>query len=348
MSTANISAVFHPVSPPPILHPAPARTGEVALRVEALRKSYGSIEAVAGLSFEIHAGEVFGLLGPNGAGKTTTISVLATQLRPTSGDAVVFGHSVRQEVAVVRRLIGVVPQDISLYPKLTAAENIKFFGRMYGVPKDELSRRLDELLDLVGLETRRNDYVDVFSGGMKRRLNLAVSLIHRPALLLLDEPTVGVDPHSREHLFSIVRRLRSEGTAILYTTHYMEEAERLCDRIVIIDHGKVLADDTVRGLYRRLPASRSVALDLEPPAASENLLAGLAAMPGISAVQGTAGGVRFDTADFGANLALALEHIAGLGARVTSVKSGQTSLEDVFITLTGHALRDGPPADTLP
>ncbi len=336
MSTANISAVFHPVSPPPILHPAPARTGEVALRVEALRKSYGSIEAVAGLSFEIHAGEVFGLLGPNGAGKTTTISVLATQLRPTSGDAVVFGHSVRQEVAVVRRLIGVVPQDISLYPKLTAAENIKFFGRMYGVPKDELSRRLDELLDLVGLETRRNDYVDVFSGGMKRRLNLAVSLIHRPALLLLDEPTVGVDPHSREHLFSIVRRLRSEGTAILYTTHYMEEAERLCDRLGIMDEGKIIAMGTFEELLTEAGCSEVVELRGLPPGAD---LSRLQSTPGVCRMESHEDVTRVFVSNATAVLGPLQQALSRYPENVM-VQITPLSLENLFLQLTGKELRD--------
>ena len=202
----NALAAFPTISAAPPAAPGIDRAP--ALRIDALRKRYGVIEAVAGLSFEIQAGEIFGLLGPNGAGKTTTISVVATQLRPTSGDAMVFGHSVRTDVAAVRRMIGVVPQEIALYPMLTAAENIRFFGRMYEVNRVELERRIDELLQLVGLEGRREDYVKTFSGGMKRRLNLAVGLIHRPRLVLLDEPTVGVDPHSREHIFKIVRRLR--------------------------------------------------------------------------------------------------------------------------------------------
>jgi ABC-2 type transport system ATP-binding protein len=334
MTTANVSAVPSPV--PPILHPAPARTGDVALRVEALRKRYDTIEAVAGLSFEIHAGEIFGLLGPNGAGKTTTISVIATMLRPTAGDAMVFGHSVRHDVAAVRRMIGVVPQEVALYPKLTAAENIKFFGRMYGVPKDELERGVSELLELVGLETRRDDAVDVFSGGMKRRLNLAVSLIHRPRLLLLDEPTVGVDPHSREHLFSVVRRLRNEGTAILYTTHYMEEAERLCDRLGIMDEGKIIALGTLDVLLAEAGCSEVVELRGLPPRAD---LSGLRSMPGVCRMESHDGLTRVFVSNATVVLAPLQDALSRFSEHVM-VQIQPLSLENLFLQLTGKELRD--------
>lgn len=306
------------------------------MRVDALRKRYDAIEAVAGLSFEIHTGEVFGLLGPNGAGKTTTISVLATQLRPTSGDALVFGHSVRHDVAAVRRMIGVVPQEISLYPKLTAAENIKFFGRMYDVPKDELARRVDELLELVGLETRRDDYVDIFSGGMKRRLNLAVSLVHQPKLLLLDEPTVGVDPHSREHLFSIVRRLRAAGTAILYTTHYMEEAERLCDRLGIMDEGKIIALGTLEVLLAEAGCSEVVELRGLPPQAD---LSRLQSMPGVCRMESHDGITRLFVSNATAVL-VPLQQALSRYPEHVMVQISPLSLENLFLQLTGKELRD--------
>lgn len=345
MTTANVSAIPRSAVVAPdsstmpaasILHPAPAGTGEVALRVDGLHKRYESIEAVAGLSFEIRSGEIFGLLGPNGAGKTSTISVIATQLRPTSGDALVFGHSVRREVAAVRRMIGVVPQDIALYPKLTAAENVRFFGRMYGVPKAELETRIDALLDLVGLEGRRGDYVATFSGGMKRRLNLAVSLVHQPRLVLMDEPTVGVDPHSREHIFSIVRRLRNEGTAILYTTHYMEEAERLCDRLGIMDEGKIIAMGTLEELITQLGCAEVIEIR------------GLPAVADVSRLQAAAGVCRVETHDgllrlYVSNAVQALaplhQFVSRYGDRVT-VEIAPLSLETVFLQLTGKELRD--------
>ncbi len=338
MTTAPIGTVASDpsISQTPILHPAPARTGQPALRVEALRKRYATVEAVAGLSFEIYPGEVFGLLGPNGAGKTTTISVLASQLRPTSGDAVVFGHSVRTDVAAVRAMIGVVPQDIALYPRLTAEENVRFLGRMYGVPKAELERRIDELLDLVGLEARRRDYVETFSGGMKRRLNLAASLVHHPKLVLLDEPTVGVDPHSREHIFSIVRGLRNEGTAILYTTHYMEEAERLCDRLGIMDEGKIIAMGSLSDLLNEAGCSEVVEVRGLPDAAD---LSRLQTATGVCRMETHDGVIRLFVSSAPRILAPLHQAIGRYADRVF-VEITPLSLENLFLQLTGKELRD--------
>jgi ABC-2 type transport system ATP-binding protein len=314
----------------------PERTGPPALRVQGLHKRYGKIEAVAGITFEINEGEVFGLLGPNGAGKTTTISVVATQLRPSAGDAVVFGHSVRRDIRAVRSMIGVVPQEIALYPKLTAAENIRFFGRMYRVAKAELEERIDALLRLVGLDGRRDDYVATFSGGMKRRLNMAVSLVHRPRLVLLDEPTAGVDPHSREHIFQIVRGLRDEGTAIVYTTHYMEEAERLCDRLGIMDEGKIIAMGTLDELINQLGCAEIIQLRGLPP------------MADLSRLQNAAGVCRVETHDgvtrvFVTSSARALAPLHQAISRYAdqvSVEITPLSLEALFLQLTGKELRD--------
>jgi ABC-2 type transport system ATP-binding protein len=305
------------------------------VRVEALRKRYDSIEAVAGLSFEIDEGEIFGLLGPNGAGKTTTISVIATRLRPSSGDALVFGHSVRSDVAAVRQIIGVAPQEVSLYPGLTALENVKFFGRMYGVPKARLAHRADELLELVGLEGRRNDEVDDFSGGMKRRLNLAVSLVHEPRLLLLDEPTVGVDAQSRERIFSIVRDLRKRGTAILYCTHYMEEAERLCDRLAIMDEGRIIAMGTLDALLGALDCAEVIDLRGLPPTIDLNRLRNA---PGVGRVELREQGVRL----FVRNATRVLASIQQVIGRADGVHVEITplSLEKLFLQLTGKELRD--------
>jgi ABC-2 type transport system ATP-binding protein len=315
------------------------------LSITHLQKRFGERVAVDDVSFEVRSGETVGLLGPNGAGKTTTLSMMSGISKPDGGSVSFLGQRVHQDANALKKRVGLVPQDLALYEELSAWANLELFGGLYGLSGALLATRALEALDLVGLANRRRDRVKEFSGGMKRRLNIAGALLHDPELILLDEPTVGVDPQSRNSIFENLEELKRRGKTLVYTTHYMEEAERLCDRIVIIDHGKVVADDTVRGLYRWLPASQRVALDLEPPA-SENLLAGLAATPGISAVHRTAGGVRFDTVDFDAHLALALAQIAGQDTRVTSVKSGQTSLEDVFITLTGHALRDGPLAES--
>ncbi len=214
---------------------------EVVLQVQSLRRKYGSLVALDDLSFELRQGEIFGLLGLNGAGKSTAISMLSTELQPSSGDALVCGYSIRKEPSLVRRWIGLVPADVALYPTLTVVENLRFFGRISGVARAELELRIDELLRYVGLEARRDHYVATLSGGMKRRLNIIVALVHRPRLVLLDEPTVGVDLHSREQIMQLVRGLRQKGTAVLYTTHHMEEAQALCDRIAILHDGVLVA-----------------------------------------------------------------------------------------------------------
>ncbi len=213
----------------------------VFVEVDDLRKNFNGTAAVQGVSFTIKRGEIFGLLGPNGAGKTTTIRMMATTLRPTSGEVTVGGHKVSTHADEVRQLIGVCPQDIALYMELTAMDNLMFFGRMEGLSKDESRQQALTNLELVGLSDRANSRVGKFSGGMKRRVNLAVALMNRPALLFLDEPTVGVDPQSRNRIFEAILGLRDQGMTLLYTTHYMEEADRLCDRIGIMDAGKIVA-----------------------------------------------------------------------------------------------------------
>jgi ABC-2 type transport system ATP-binding protein len=314
------------------------------LSITHLQKRFGDRVAVDDVSFEVRAGETLGLLGPNGAGKTTTLSIMSGLARPDKGSVSFQGQAVHQDANHLKRRVGLVPQELALYDELSAWANLELFGGLYGLAGEQLAHRAEDALTLVGLENRRRDRVKEFSGGMKRRLNIAGALLHDPELILLDEPTVGVDPQSRNAIFENLEELKRRGKTLLYTTHYMEEAERLCDRIVIIDHGRVIANDTVRGLYRRLPASRAVLLEIDGASADESLLSGLAALPRLSAVQRTAGGVRIETDDFGVPLAGALEHIAGRGLRVTSVQTGQMNLEDVFIALTGHALRDGPAA----
>jgi linearmycin/streptolysin S transport system ATP-binding protein len=312
------------------------------LSISHLQKRFGDRTAVDDVSFEVGAGETVGLLGPNGAGKTTTLSMMCGLARPDGGSVSFQGRTV-QDVNRFKQRVGLVPQDLALYDELSAWANLELFGGLYGLDSRRLAQRADDALTLVGLGSRRRDRVKTFSGGMKRRLNIAGALLHDPELILLDEPTVGVDPQSRNAIFENLEELKRRGKTLVYTTHYMEEAERLCDRVVIIDHGKVIADDTVRGLYRRLPASQAVLLELDGPPPPESLMAGLAALSGISA-QRTAGGIRIETDDFGTPLARALEIIANHGLHVTSVHTAQVSLEDVFIALTGHALRDAPEA----
>jgi ABC-2 type transport system ATP-binding protein len=222
---------------------------DALVAVRGLTKRFGQRTAVDDVSFSIRRGEIFGLLGPNGAGKSTTVNMVSTYLPPDAGEVTIAGHSVRDGMAV-KRLVGVVPQEIALYDDLTALENADFFARIYDVPRSERKMRAQEVLEQVGLADRARERVKGFSGGMKRRLNLALGLLHRPAFLMLDEPTVGVDPQSRERIFDIIRDLQQKGTTLLYTTHYMEEAEQLCNHIAIMDDGRIIAMGTLEELLR--------------------------------------------------------------------------------------------------
>jgi ABC-2 type transport system ATP-binding protein len=233
------------------------------LEIRRLQKTFGALVAVDDVSFAVEPGRLVALLGPNGAGKTTTVSMIAGLMTPNRGDVLVDGQRLRGDTDPVKRKIGLVPQDLALYEELTAHDNLRFFGALYGLTGRELRRAMAGALGLVGLTNRQGDAVKTFSGGMKRRLNLAAGLLHDPDILLLDEPTVGVDPQSRNAIFDNLEELKGKGKALLYTTHYMEEAERLADRIVVIDHGRVIADDTLLGLHARVPAASGGPASLE-------------------------------------------------------------------------------------
>jgi ABC-2 type transport system ATP-binding protein len=305
--------------------------GEVALRVDALGKRYGAIEAVRDVSFDLCHGEIFGLLGLNGAGKTTLISMLASERRPSAGDAVLLGHSIRNERREVRRMIGVAPQDIALYPMLTAAENLRFFGRIYDVRGAELETRVEELLHFVGLHERGNDRVDTYSGGMKRRLNLAAALVHRPKLILLDEPTAGVDPQSREEILKLVRRLRDDGNAVLYTTHYMEEAEELCDRLGILNEGKLVAVGTLDALLRNLDFSEVIELN---GISARTDLSPIRALGGVCRIERNNGRARLFVKR-AVNFLEPLQRVVGRDKSVR-LRIAPISLENLFLHLTGR------------
>jgi ABC-2 type transport system ATP-binding protein len=230
----------------------------VDVQVSNLVKTFGKIEAVRGVSFTIGKGEIFGLLGPNGAGKSTTINMMCGYIPPTSGDAIINGISITKDPMRVKRIIGVVPQEIALYKDLNAMENLDFFSELYGLPKRERRERAEEVLHFVGLYERRKDAVKTFSGGMQRRLNMAIALVHQPNFLMMDEPTVGVDPQSRENIFDTIEKLRDQGMTMLYTTHYMEEAERLCNHIAIMDEGRIIALGTLEQLLAMRDQNREV------------------------------------------------------------------------------------------
>lgn len=313
---------------------------EAILTTSGLRKEYGAHTAVADLSFAIERGEIFSLLGPNGAGKTTTIGMLSTLLPPTAGTAVIDGHDILSEQLVVRRSIGLVPQEIALYEELSGAQNLAFWGRMAGLSGAELRARCAEVLEQVGLSERAGDRVETYSGGMKRRANIAAGLLHRPALLFMDEPTVGIDPQSRRRILDMVRELRDEGMTILYTTHYMEEAAELSDRIGIMDRGELIALGTLDELVELLDEQDTLRLHFGAGHEANGEAALFADVPGVLSA-GTAGeqivlGVREATAV----LPGVVSRAAAAGLTIRSIEIAEPNLETVFLHLTGRALRD--------
>jgi ABC-2 type transport system ATP-binding protein len=303
-----------------------------------LRKRFGELEAVRGVSFRIAERETYGLLGPNGAGKTTTISMVCGLLERDSGEVLVAGRPLTSRSVEEKRAIGYVPQELAIYPDLTARENLEFFAHLYGLPRNRAGARVDEVLEVIGLAERAAEQTKNYSGGMQRRLNIGIGLLHRPQLLILDEPTVGVDPQSRNAILESVERLSGEGMAVLYTTHYMEEAERLCDRIGIVDLGELKAEGTRAELVALVGEHDRVSLegsgDLEAAAlASRSLEPVLAA-----SVQD--GGVELIVDHARRVLPELLRTAADAGAAISSVEVKEPDLEAVFLHLTGKALRD--------
>jgi ABC-2 type transport system ATP-binding protein len=319
--------------------PASGPKGLPMLEVRKLRKRYGEIEALADVSFRIGNGETVGLLGPNGAGKTTTVSIICGLISPDSGEVLLDGHALRGDTDASKRKLGLVTQDIALYDELSATENLHFFGTLYNLKGEALQQAIGSALELVGLAERSRSAVKTFSGGMKRRLNLAAALLHDPQILLLDEPTVGVDPQSRNAIFENLETLRRQGKSLLYTTHYMEEAERLCDRVVIIDQGRVIADDPLRDLYRRLPATNRLAIELES-ASAEGWLAELTALPGVATAEVRQGVLSVGMNELPVAAPRVLDWLAHNGIRYSHVTTERADLESVFLSLTGRSLRD--------
>ncbi len=309
------------------------------LDVSGLRKRFGAIQAVDGVSFQVGDGETVGLLGPNGAGKTTTVAMICGLLQPDEGTVRVDGASLKGDDDPVKRRIGLVPQEVALYDELTARENLHFFGSLYGLDRVELDRTSAEALELVGLTDRARDRVKTFSGGMKRRLNLAAALLHDPQTLVLDEPTVGVDPQSRNAIFEDLEALKARGKSLIYTTHYMEEAERLCDRVVVIDRGRVVAFDTLRGLYKLLPATNRVEVELVESAADGWLDALQAETPARGPrLEGHVLNLGVD--DLTSAMPIVLGWLSARGLAFHHVRTERPDLESVFLSLTGRDLRD--------
>ena len=309
-----------------------------AIEVQNLKKNFGELQAVRGVSFAAKTGEILSLLGPNGAGKSTTISMLAGLLEPADGDACVMGHSIRKDPQEAKAALGVVPQDIALYPDLTARENLDFWGKMYGLRGPALKQRVEEVLEIIGLTERQRDKVGTFSGGMKRRVNIGVALLHKPQVVIMDEPTVGIDPQSRRHILDNVKELNQQGMTVLYTTHYMEEAEELSDHIAIIDEGKVVASGTHKELVELV--GEQTRIDLGLNCESEKVVPSWAIVDGVSRVSGLDGKATVLVDDSNMVLPRLFETATSLGARITSVDIQEPNLESVFLHLTGRALRD--------
>jgi ABC-2 type transport system ATP-binding protein len=302
------------------------------VEISGLKKRYGDLDAVAGIDFSIRKGELFGLLGPNGAGKTTTILMLAGVVTPSGGTAHVAGFNVVTEPFHSRRAIGFVPQELALYEELTAVQNLRFFGSLYDLCGRELAARIDWALEVAGLTERAREPVSRFSGGMKRRLNLVIGLLHRPSLLILDEPTAGVDPQSRAHIFDCVRRLRDElGTSVLYTSHYLEEVQALCDRVGILDRGRLVAIDSVRNL---LALHGDGELELELRGDADGALVAVAPLGAATVHDGR---LRLRTTH---RLGEVVGCIEATGALVLAARRLGADLESVFLSLTGRPLRD--------
>ena len=327
------------------------------LEVNNLVKKFGDFEAVKGLTFSVEEGEVFGLLGPNGAGKTTAISMLTGVLQPTSGTARIAGYDLVKELEEVKKINGLVPQDLALYPTLSARANLNFFGRIYGLGGKQLKYRVEDVLRIVALTERANQAVEKYSGGMKRRVNIAAGLVHEPRLLFLDEPTVGVDPQSRNQIFESVLQLnRERGMSIIYTSHYMEEVELLCNRAAIIDEGKIIALDTIKNLIAMLGGG---VIQVGLTQINDQLLADLSALPGVK--QASRAGmvaapepgddqqapaevkseiVKLECENSQRALVSLVTYISQQDLRITSLETLEPNLESVFLHLTGKKLRE--------
>jgi ABC-2 type transport system ATP-binding protein len=314
------------------------------IQIQKLKKHFNppdGVVAVKGIDLEIMEGEIFSLLGPNGAGKTTTISMMSGLLTPTEGDAIIAGHSITQEPMAAKQAIGVVPQELAIYPTLSARQNLSFFGKMYGLTGKELQKRIDYVLEFTGLADRANDPVQEYSGGMKRRVNIGIGLLHRPRIIFLDEPTVGIDPQSRRNILDAVKQLNEQGMTVLYTTHYMEEAQELSDRVGIIDHGEIIALGTQDELTQMVGEEDSLIFSV--PDVPESVIETLGQVPGVDKcvqVGGEDGEIRLLAKDGRTVLPDAIRIINEAGLSLQSLEVREPSLETVFLHLTGRALRD--------
>src|SRR5262245_486960 len=296
--------------------------------------------AVKDVSFDIESGEILSLLGPNGAGKTTTISIMSGLLGPTSGEVLIAGHSIHARPVDAKRLIGVVPDEIALYSTITARENLAFWGKMYGLRGQKLQQRIDAVLEIAGLTDRANEKVETFSGGMKRRLNIAAGLIHEPKIIFMDEPTVGIDPQSRRRILDTVIELNRQGLTVLYTTHYLEEAQELSNRVGIIDHGQLIAIGTQEELRKLVNNFDTIRLEVSSQMSNEETAGALSQLPGVHRAYSENGHIVLQTPDASLLLSSLVAQASRGGTSIKKLEIQESNLEAVFLHLTGRALRD--------
>ncbi len=306
------------------------------VEVESIKKRYGATQALDGVSFHVDAGEIFGLLGPNGAGKTTLLSILACLLTPDSGELRLFERRAGPRERSIRRRLGIVPQELALYGELTARENLEFFGGLYGLAGAALRERTDRVLEAMGLADRADERVETYSGGMQRRLNLGAALVHGPDLVLLDEPTIGVDPQSRNHIFEEIKRLNREGATIIYTSHYMEEVQALCRRIGIIDHGQLIACDSLPALLQVLQGQ----IRFQVSSVNDSLLDRLKELPDTHVAERNDRRLVLNCRDVTATLVRLIGLLKDLHIELSNIETVEPNLERVFLHLTGKTLRD--------
>jgi ABC-2 type transport system ATP-binding protein len=308
------------------------------IQVRSVSKSFGNIEAVKNVSFTIDKGEIFGILGPNGAGKSTIVNILNTLVKPDKGDVIIDGVNIKDDGVTIKLIMGVVPQEIALYEELTAYENLMFWGGLYNIPKSVLKTIVNNTLEIVDLSYRKNDRISTFSGGMKRRINIACSLLHNPKILVLDEPTVGVDPQNRNHIFEVIERLNNEGMTIIYTTHYMEEAERFCDKIAIIDVGRIIAQGTLKELRKISDVKDLITIKL---ADSDNeIISRITSVNPLFKFDSTAGTLKVECVNISRDISLIINHIQNSGGVIERIYTQGTNLESIYLKLTGKELRD--------
>jgi len=308
------------------------------IKVISISKSFGNIAAIKNVSFSIEKGEIFGILGPNGAGKSTIVNILNTLVKPDKGDVIIDEVNIKENGDTIKLIMGVVPQEIALYEEMTAYENLIFWGGLYNIPKSELKANANRTLEMVDLSNRKNDRIKTFSGGMKRRINIACSLLHNPKILVLDEPTVGVDPQNRNHIFEVIERLNREGMTIIYTTHYLEEAERFCKTIAIIDVGRIIAQGTLKELRGLIDAKDLVIIKLAymndetiSRIRSTNLLCGF------DSISNT---LKVECENISNDISGIISSIENSGGVIEKIYTQGTNLESIFLRLTGKELRD--------